>query len=56
MNIAVLLGNRAAVVKLPFLIHTAQLISIIEVSQHHNRVALMWLICDNQCKLVQENP
>lgn len=37
-------------------VHTEQLISIIEVSQHRNRVALMWLICDNQCKLVQENP
>lgn len=37
-------------------VHTEHLISIIEVSQHHNRVALMWLICDNQCKLVQENP
>lgn len=37
-------------------VHTEQLISITEVSQHHNRVALTWLICDNQCKLVQENP
>lgn len=36
-------------------VHAEHLISIIEVSQHHNRVALMWLICDNQCKLVQEN-
>lgn len=37
-------------------VHTEQLIFIIEVSQHHNRVALTWLICDNQCKLAQENP